>query len=75
MFKASRGSILVPVLLHFQANNDALPEGGLWGTLAMILFAAVIVWLTRETMFRRDGGVTDLLMTPGSTDAGTRRVQ
>jgi membrane protease YdiL (CAAX protease family) len=51
MFNASRGSILIPVLFHFQLNNDALPDGGSWGMVAMVLFAAVIVWLTRDTMF------------------------
>ena len=62
MFNASRGSILIPVLFHFQANNVVWPDGRPWASLAMILFAAIIVWLTREKMFRRDGGVTELLM-------------
>src|SRR5690606_10184733 len=62
MFNASRGSILIPVLFHFQLNNDAFPDGGVGGLLAMILFTVIIVWLTRDRMFRRDGGVTELLM-------------
>lgn len=62
MFNASRGSILIPVLFHFQLNNDAYPDGGLGTLLAVILAAVVIVWLTRDRMFRRDGGVTELLM-------------
>lgn len=62
MFNASRGSILIPALFHFQLNNDALPDGGLGGLIAMILFTVIIVWLTRDRMFRRDGGETELLM-------------
>lgn len=62
MFNASRGSILIPVLFHYQLNNDALPDGGPGGLIAMILFMVVIVWLTRDRMFRRDGGVSDLLV-------------
>lgn len=61
MVNASRGSILIPVLFHFQLNNPAYPDGGLGGLLAMILFAVIIVWLTRDKMFRREGGATELL--------------
>lgn len=68
MFNASRGSLLVPVLFHFQLNNDALPDGGLVGMLILILIAVAVVWITRDRMFRRDGGVTDLLM-PEDSDA------
>lgn len=67
MFNASRGSILVPVLYHFQANNPALPDGGPGWVIAMIAFAVIIVWLTRDKMFRRDGGVTELMMATSRT--------
>lgn len=63
LFNASRGSILIPALFHFQANNPALPDGGPGWVLALVLFVVVIVWLTRDKMFRRDGGATELLMT------------
>lgn len=64
MYNASRGSILVAVLFHFHANNVALPrDGGPGWVLAMIVFAVIIVWLTRDKMFSRDGGETELLMT------------
>ncbi len=62
MFNASRGSLLIPVIYHFQANNDALPDGGLAGLLILVLFAVLIVWFTRARMFSRDGGVTELLL-------------
>jgi membrane protease YdiL (CAAX protease family) len=62
LFNASRGSILIPALFHFQANNPALPDGGPAWVLALVLFVVVIVWMTRSTMFRRDGGATELLM-------------
>lgn len=62
LFNASRGSILVAALFHFQANNPAFPDGGAGWALAMIAFATVIVWLTRDRMFRRDGGSTELLL-------------
>ena len=62
MFNASRGSILIPALFHFQLNNDAFPDGGLGGLLAMSVAMVIIVWLTRDRMFRRGGGETELLM-------------
>jgi len=62
MFNASRGSILIPAVYHFQANNVVWPDGGPGWLLAMTLFAVVIVWLTRDRMFRRGGGATELLM-------------
>jgi uncharacterized protein len=63
LLNASRGSILIPALFHFQANNPALPDGGPGWVSALALFVVVIVWLTRDKMFRRDGGATELLMT------------
>lgn len=63
LFNASRGSILIPALFHFQANNPALPDGGAGWLLALFVLVVVIVWLTRETMFRRGGGATELFLT------------
>jgi membrane protease YdiL (CAAX protease family) len=62
LFNASRGSILMPVLYHFSVNNPALPDGGSGWVIAILVFVAIIVWLTREKMFRRDGGETELLL-------------
>jgi membrane protease YdiL (CAAX protease family) len=67
LFNASRGSILMPVLYHFQANNPAMPDGGAGWVIAMLVFVVVIVWLTRDKMFRRDGGETELLLARGQT--------
>lgn len=62
LFNASRGSILIPALYHFQANNDAWPDGGLGSMVVMVVFAVVIVWLTRDKMFSRGGGVTEMFV-------------
>lgn len=66
MFNASRGSLLVAALFHFQANGPAWPDGKPWDTLGFIMLAVIVVWLDRRTMFRRDGAVTEVLLSePG----------
>lgn len=68
MFNASRGSILVVALFHFQANNPAWPDGRPWDSIGFLLVAIVVVWLNRRTLFSREGAVTDVLM-PGAGGA------
>lgn len=61
MFNDSRGSLLIAVLLHFQLNNPIWPDAQPWDNLLIAIIAAVVVWLNRQTMFRRDTGVTSLI--------------
>jgi H+/Cl- antiporter ClcA len=62
LFNESRGSILLPALVHFQLNNPIWPDAQPWDNLFIILVAIVIVWLKRAKMFRRGEGFTELLM-------------
>ena len=39
-----------------------------WDNLLIALIAVVVVWLNRHTMFRRDAGVTDILMSESGLD-------
>ena len=64
MFNASRGSLLIAVLYHFQMMNPIWPDAQPWDNLLYVIVAAVIVWLNRRSMFQREGGITDVLM-PG----------
>lgn len=62
MFNASRGSILIPILFHLQANNPAWPDAQPWDTLAFVLMAVAVVVLNRKTMLTRGAhAVTDVL--------------
>jgi membrane protease YdiL (CAAX protease family) len=61
MFNASRGSILIAVLFHWQANQPAWPDGRPWSSLFFIGVAAIVVWLDRRVMFGRDGAATEVL--------------
>ena len=62
LFNQSRGSILLPALIHFQLNNPIWPDAQPWDNLFIIICAIIIVWLNRGTMFKREGAVTDVLM-------------
>ncbi|RPJ52173.1 MAG: CPBP family intramembrane metalloprotease [Chloroflexi bacterium] len=67
MFNASRGSLLLPFLFHFQLNNPMWPDAQPWDALFFVLAAAVIVVLNRKTMFQKGSGVTEVLM-PGEEE-------
>jgi hypothetical protein len=61
LFNASRGSILLPALFHLQVNNPLWPDAQPYDTIPFVLAAVVIVWLHRDSMLRRDGGVTTIV--------------
>jgi len=64
LFNASRGSILIAVLYHFQMMNPIWPDAQPWDCVIFAGIAAAIVWLTRRTMFKPDSGVTEILAPP-----------
>ncbi len=63
LFNASRGSLLIAILYHFQMMNPIWPDAQPYDNLLWIAAAVLIVWLNRRTMFAR-GGVTDVLTPP-----------
>ena len=65
LFNASRGSILLPALFHFQLINPLWPDAQPYDTYFFVPVALVIVWLNRETMFTRTGAVTEVIPGPG----------
>lgn len=58
---ASRGSLLLPALLHFQLNNPLYPDAQPYDALFFALAAAVAVGLDRTRMFSRDAAVTSVI--------------
>lgn len=62
MFNASRGSLLIAVLYHFQMMNPLWPDAQPYDSFILIGIAALVVWLNRRNMFRREGAVTGVLM-------------
>lgn len=62
IFNDSRGSLLIPFLLHFQLNNPIWPDAQPWDNLLIVIIASAIVWLKREVMFNRSSGSTNILI-------------
>lgn len=67
LFNASRGSLLIAVLFHFQMNNPIWPDAQPWDNYLLACVAVAVVWFSRRTVFQSDSGITDILM-PGQED-------
>lgn len=61
LFNATRGSILLPALFHFQLINPLWPDAQPYDTYLFVLVAVAIVWLNRATMLTRVGAVTAVI--------------
>ena len=67
-FNASRGSLLVAYLYHFQMMNPIFPDAQPYDNIIWIGVAVIVVLLNRRKMFRKGEGVKEVLM-PGEEDA------
>lgn len=61
LFNASRGSILLPLLLHWQLNNPIFPDAAPHDTVFFVLAALIVVLLNRATMFAGEGAATEVV--------------
>ncbi len=61
IFNAARGSLLLPMLFHWQLINPFWPDAQPWDTWILVGVAAVVVWWNRKTMFSREGAVTEII--------------
>ena len=66
LFNASRGSILLPALFHFQTNNPLWPDAQPYDTIVFVAAAIVIIIMNRKTMFSRTRAVTNVIPTIAS---------
>ena len=62
LFNASRGSLLISALFHFQMMNPIFPDAQPWDILLFVVTAVIVVWLNRREMFKKGSGVTEVLM-------------
>lgn len=72
LFNRARGSLLISALYHFQMMNPIFPDAQPWDTLMFIIAAVVIVWLNRQTMFKRGTGITEVLMPEESSELASK---
>ena len=61
MFNSARGSLLLPVLFHWQLINPFWPDAQPWDTWILVGVAVVIVFWKRAALFSRDGAVTQVI--------------
>jgi hypothetical protein len=61
LYNASKGSILLPALFHLQVINPLWPDAQPYDTIPFVVAALVIVWLNRDSMLRKDGGLTEII--------------
>lgn len=61
LFNASRGSILLPALMHFQLVNPIWPDAQPYDTLFFVVAAILVVWFNRKAMFAKELSVTEVL--------------
>ncbi|MGJ5621540.1 CPBP family glutamic-type intramembrane protease [Sulfitobacter sp. MF3-043] len=66
LFNNARGSLLWPMLFHWQLINPFWPDAEPHDTWILVAVSVVVVWLNRATMFSRDGAVTRVI--PGTNE-------
>lgn len=65
IFNTARGSLLVPMLFHWQLILPIWPDAQPYDTWLLLAVAAVVVWWNRKTMLRRGDAVTAVLPQDG----------
>ncbi|MGZ3216516.1 CPBP family intramembrane glutamic endopeptidase [Paracoccus sp. T5] len=61
IFNSTQGSLLWPMLFHWQLINPFWPDAQPWDTIILVAVAVVVVWWNYGTMFTRDGAVTEVI--------------
>lgn len=58
------GSLLWPMLFHWQLINPFWPDAQPWDTWILVVVAVVVTWWDRKTLFDRKGAVTEVIPSP-----------
>ena len=61
LFNASKGSLLISALFHFQMMNPLFPDAQPYDIFLFVGTAVVVVWFNRREMFNKGCGVTEIL--------------
>jgi len=66
LFNASRGSILLPAVMHLQLINPIWPDAQPYDTLFFVAAAVLVVWLNRQAMLSGANAMTEVVPATGS---------
>lgn len=61
IFNSSRGSLLWPMLFHWQLILPIWPDAQPYDTWLLVAVAVVVVWWNRKTMLQRGDAVTEVV--------------
>lgn len=61
LFNASKGSILLSAVFHFNLMNPIFPDAQPYDSYFLIGISLVVVWLYRKEMFTKEGAVTAVI--------------
>ena len=64
LFNGSGGSILLPLVLHWQLVNPAFPDAAPHDTIFFVIAAVVVTIIHRKTMFSGDAAVIEVIPAP-----------
>ena len=72
LFNSSRGSILLPAIMHFQLMNPIWPDAQPYDTYILIVIAVIVLALNWKNMFSRVGSITQVIpYTGGNVTTGS----
>ena len=66
LFNRARGSLLWPMLFHWQLIIPFWPDAQPYDTILLAAIAVIVVWWNRDTMLERTGSVTEIVPREGS---------
>jgi hypothetical protein len=65
-----RGSLLWPMLFHWQLINPFWPDAQPWDTWILVAVAFVVIWWNRDSMFTCKSAVTEVIPRTGNGEPG-----
>jgi hypothetical protein len=69
IFNAAHGSLLLPMLFHWQLINPFWPDAQPWDTWILVGLTVVVTWWRRDTLFRQEAAVTNVVPQDGDAAA------
>ncbi|WP_254813717.1 CPBP family intramembrane glutamic endopeptidase [Rhodovulum sp. ES.010] len=66
IFNSARGSLLLPMLFHWQLINPFWPDAQPWDTWILVAVAVAVVWRHRDSLFSPTGAATEVVPPPAA---------